>query len=69
MMLVARKDVTGGVSTLYDNAEPPVLSHTLSDLGDCIFLDDRTGLHSVSPVRVAPAAPEGYRDMFFLEFC
>ncbi|MFD1659672.1 2OG-Fe dioxygenase family protein [Streptomyces caeni] len=69
MMLIARKGVTGGVSTLYDNAESPVLTHTLSDPGDYIFLDDRTGLHSVSPVRVAPATPEGYRDMFFLEFC
>ncbi|MEU3859291.1 2OG-Fe dioxygenase family protein [Streptomyces sp. NPDC028722] len=69
MMLIARKDVTGGVSTLHDNTESPVLTHTLSDPGDYIFLDDRTGLHSVSPVRVAPGAVEGYRDMFFLEFC
>ncbi|MEV6195919.1 2OG-Fe dioxygenase family protein [Streptomyces sp. NPDC051920] len=69
MMLVARQAVTGGVSTLYDNTESPVLTHTLSEPGDYIFLDDRTGLHSVSRVRVAPAAPEGYRDMFFLEFC
>ncbi|MFG2890720.1 2OG-Fe dioxygenase family protein [Streptomyces sp. NPDC048248] len=69
MMLVARKGITGGVSTLYDNAESPVLTHTLSKPGDYIFLDDRTGLHSVSPVRVAPSTMEGYRDMFFLEFC
>jgi hypothetical protein len=69
MMLVARKAVTGGVSTLYDNGGSPVLSHTLSEPGDYIFLDDRTALHSVSPVRVAPATSEGYRDMFFLEFC
>ncbi|MFE2585014.1 2OG-Fe dioxygenase family protein [Streptomyces sp. NPDC059378] len=69
MMLIARRDVIGGVSTLYDNTRSPVLTHTLKDPGDYIFLDDRTAMHSVSPVRVAPAAAEGYRDMFFLEFC
>ena len=69
MMLVARRDIAGGASTLYDNAESPVLTHTLTNSGDYIFMDDRTGLHSVSPVRVAPPAPGGYRDMFFLEFC
>ncbi|GAA0499426.1 MULTISPECIES: 2OG-Fe dioxygenase family protein [Streptomyces] len=69
MMLVARKDITGGVSTLYDNAESPVLTHTLRNPGDYIFVDDRTSKHSVTPVQVAPAAAEGHRDMFFLEFC
>lgn len=69
MMLVARKNVTGGVSTLYDNAESPVLTHTLSSPGDYMFVDDRTSLHSVTPVRAAPEAPAGHRDMFFLEFC
>ncbi|MFF8925610.1 2OG-Fe dioxygenase family protein [Streptomyces koyangensis] len=69
MMLVARKNVIGGVSTLYDNAESPVLTHTLSDPGDYMFVDDRTSLHSVAPVRAAPEAPLGHRDMFFLEFC
>lgn len=69
MMLVARQNVTGGVSTLYDNSESPVLTHTLSNPGDYIFMDDRTSLHSVSPVRVAQPAPQGYRDMFFMEFC
>jgi len=69
MMLVARKDIAGGVSTLYDNAEAPIRTHTLADPGDFIFLDDRTCLHSVSPVRVVPPTPAGYRDMFFLEFC
>jgi hypothetical protein len=68
MMLVARKDIAGGVSTLYDNAESSILTHTLTNPGDYIFLDDRTCLHSVSPVREVPPAPEGYRDMFFLEF-
>lgn len=69
MMLVVRNGVTGGVSTIYDNAESPVLTRTLAAPGDYIFLDDRTALHSVSPVRVVPSTSEGYRDMFFLEFC
>jgi hypothetical protein len=69
MMLVARHNVTGGTSTLYDNSRKPVFTHTLSEPGDYIFLDDRTCLHSVSPVTVAPSATAGHRDMFFLEFC
>lgn len=69
MMLVARQDVAGGTSTLYDNAGTPLLTHTLTDPGDYIFLDDRTCLHSASPVRVAAPAAQGHRDMFFLEFC
>jgi hypothetical protein len=69
MMLVARKDVSGGSSTLYDNAGTPFLTLTLTNPGDYIFLDDRTCLHSASPVQVAPSAAQGHRDMFFLEFC
>ncbi|MET7680646.1 2OG-Fe dioxygenase family protein [Streptomyces sp. NPDC005423] len=69
MMLVARKNIAGGASTLYDNAESSILTHTLADPGDYIFLDDRTCLHSVSPVQLVPRTHEGYRDMFFLEFC
>ncbi|WP_329570507.1 2OG-Fe dioxygenase family protein [Kitasatospora sp. NBC_01266] len=69
MMLVARKNVAGGSSTLHDNAGTPVFTRTLTDPGDYIFLDDRTCLHSTSPVTVAPPAAQGYRDMFFLEFC
>ncbi len=69
MMLVAREGIDGGVSTLYDNSEQPILSHTLTNPGDYIFLDDHTCLHSVSPVQVAAPHSEGHRDMFFMEFC
>lgn len=69
MMLVARKDVSGGANTLYDNARTPLLTRTLTNPGDYIFLDDRTCMHSASPVQVAPPAAQGHRDMFFLEFC
>ncbi|MFE2109849.1 2OG-Fe dioxygenase family protein [Kitasatospora sp. NPDC059463] len=69
MMLVARENVAGGSSTLHDNAGTPVFTRTLTDPGDYIFLDDRTCLHSTSPVTAASPAAHGYRDMFFLEFC
>lgn len=69
MMMIGREDVIGGESTLYDNGKSPFLTHTLADPGDYIFLDDRTCMHSVTPVQVAPQAKEGRRDMFFLEFC
>ena len=57
MMLVAHEDIVGGASTIYDNAESPVLTHTLAEPGDYIFIDDRTGMHSVSPVRSACRPP------------
>ncbi|WP_405749620.1 2OG-Fe dioxygenase family protein [Streptomyces sp. NBC_01411] len=69
MMLVARKDISGGSSTLHDNDGKPLLTHTLTSPGDYIFLEDRTCMHSASPVTAAPSAAEGHRDMFFLEFC
>lgn len=69
MLMVARQNLTGGMSTLYDNAGTPVLDHTLSDPGDYIFVDDRTCMHSTTPVAVTPPAAKGHRDMFFLEFC
>jgi len=69
MLLVARENITGGISTLHDNTGAPILSHPLTDPGDYIFLDDRTCMHSTTPVAVTPPATEGHRDMFFLEFC
>jgi hypothetical protein len=69
MLLVTRTNITGGMSTLYDNAGTPLLNHTLTDPGDYIFLDDRTCMHSTTPVAAAPPAVKGHRDMFFLEFC
>ncbi|WP_441247684.1 2OG-Fe dioxygenase family protein [Kitasatospora sp. McL0602] len=69
MMLVAREDISGGSSTLHDNTGTPVFTRTLTEPGDYIFLDDRTCLHSTTPVTVAAPAAQGYRDMLFLEFC
>jgi hypothetical protein len=68
MMLVAKVNVQGGTSTLYDNCKQPVAAYTLTEPGDYIFLADQTCLHSASRVRAIPPFDFGYRDMLFLEF-
>ncbi|GLY28366.1 2OG-Fe dioxygenase family protein [Kineosporia sp. NBRC 101731] len=69
MMMVERENVSGGVSTIYDNDQTPIMSQTLTRPGDFIYLDDATCMHSASPVEAVAAYAEGHRDMFFLEFC
>jgi hypothetical protein len=68
MLLVAKVNVQGGISTLYDNNRQPVFTHTLAEPGDYIFLADHTCLHSASQVYVTPPFSCGYRDMLFFEF-
>jgi hypothetical protein len=68
MLLVAKVNAQGGISTLYDNNRRPIFTHTLTEPGDYIFLDDHTCLHSASPVRATPPFESGHRDMLFFEF-
>ncbi|GAA1653207.1 2OG-Fe dioxygenase family protein [Catellatospora bangladeshensis] len=68
MILMDRADVAGGVSTIHDLAQAPVTTHCLTRPGDYILLDDRTALHSVSPLEPAEGCAQGRRDMLFFEF-
>ncbi len=68
IMLMDRSNVSGGVSTLYNNQRELIQSLTLSNPGDCILLDDTAVYHNSS--LISPANPEydAYRDTLVLTF-
>ncbi|NOU89354.1 hypothetical protein GC102_26955 [Paenibacillus sp. LMG 31460] len=65
MMVVARDNVLGGESTIYDNERNPLKSVTLQPL-DLIFADDNKVMHGVSAI--LPDGVDGYRDVFVAAF-
>ena len=56
VQLVQRRNVTGGISTVYSNEGEPLLSSTLLQPTDTLILWDPHVRHGVSPIR--PVEPE-----------
>ncbi|MCD9141018.1 2OG-Fe dioxygenase family protein [Streptomyces albireticuli] len=67
-VLIRRQDVRGAESCLYDPERRPVHRAVLTAPLETIVLDDRRVLHGVSPVRPAPGAGTGIRDMLLVDF-
>ncbi|WP_058042659.1 2OG-Fe dioxygenase family protein [Streptomyces roseifaciens] len=67
-VLIRREDVSGAESALYDLRSRPVHRALLTAPLETIVLDDRRLLHGVSPVRPAPGASCGMRDMLLVDF-
>ncbi|GHG52535.1 2OG-Fe dioxygenase family protein [Streptomyces griseocarneus] len=67
-VLIRREDVRGAESCLYDLDRRPVYRASLSAPLETIVLDDRRVLHDVSPMRPAPGARRGVRDMLLVDF-
>ncbi|MBT2383952.1 2OG-Fe dioxygenase family protein [Streptomyces sp. ISL-11] len=67
-VLIRRRDVRGAESCLYDLRRRPVHRALLTAPLETIVLDDRRVLHGVSPVRPAPGATSGVRDMLLVDF-
>ncbi|WP_442601592.1 2OG-Fe dioxygenase family protein [Paenibacillus sp. KN14-4R] len=65
MMVIARENIVGGESTIYDNARNPLIDVTLQPL-DLIFADDQNVMHGVSSI--LPDQVDGYRDVFVAAF-
>lgn len=65
MMVVARENVIGGESTIYDNERNPLKSVILQPL-DLIFADDTKVMHGVSAI--LPDGVDGYRDVLVAAF-
>ncbi|MCU6796192.1 2OG-Fe dioxygenase family protein [Paenibacillus sp. WQ 127069] len=65
MMVLARENVLGGESTIYDNDRNLLISTTLQPF-DLIFADDNRVMHGVSAI--LPDAVDGYRDVFVAAF-
>jgi hypothetical protein len=68
MMLIERRNVTGGLSTLYDPERRPFKEITLSEPLEMIVVNDERVMHDVSPVVAAFHGEPAYRDVFVLTF-
>ncbi|MFI8941737.1 2OG-Fe dioxygenase family protein [Streptomyces syringium] len=67
-VLIRREDIEGAESTLYDLDRRRIHHAVLTTPLETIVLDDRRVLHGVSPVRPAPGARTGVRDMLLVDF-
>jgi len=68
MMLIERRNVTGGLSTLYDPELRPIKQITLSEPLEMIVVNDERVMHDVSPLIAAFHGEPAYRDVFVLTF-
>lgn len=67
-MLIERKNITGGISTVYDMQKNPMFTTTLNDATDALLVNDRENtMHGVSPIKAA-TVEGGYRDIIILSF-
>ena len=66
ILLVARENVSGGESRIFEAEGPHGQRFTLSEPWTLILLDDQRVIHESTPIQ--PTAPDGYRDTLVLTF-
>lgn len=67
IMLMQRKNITGGESKLYDNDRNLIGQGTLAEVGDLVLLNDNAVYHGVSEITNVDKK-EGLRDVLVLTF-
>ncbi len=67
-MMVSRRNVTGGVTTITDNDQQVLWEHMLQSPMDILIGNDAHTMHSVSPVSPVDARLEAYRDVLVIAF-
>jgi hypothetical protein len=68
MVMIGRKNVTGGNTIIYDQDSNPIDEFTLSDPLDTAFVNDERTFHEVSPISLRDPGQLGYRDMLVATF-
>ena len=68
MHFIARQNVSGGVSNIYDNQFRLLDSFTLSAPMDSIFIDDARVLHDATPILAEGKAGAASRDTLILTY-
>jgi hypothetical protein len=63
IMLVGRRNVANGVSTISDPGGTPLLRVQLADPFDTMVLDDARVRHGVSPIQACDPAQPAVRDV------
>jgi hypothetical protein len=66
VMLLARVDVRGGETRIFEADGPTGLRFTMREPGTCLVLDDARMIHETTPLQADGAA--GYRDTLVLTF-
>lgn len=67
VMLVSRHNISGGV-TKVRSRESPLITATLREPLDALFLDDERLLHGVTPIYAQNANSRAFRDVLVLTF-
>lgn len=68
VLLVRRRNVRSGVTSIHDLARRLLGSFTLTDPLDAAFVDDSRVLHGVTPVEPIDASAPAYRDVLVVTF-
>lgn len=67
-LLVARTNLTGGESSLYDDDGTRLFAATLGEPGDQLLVDDRRLLHDVTPLTPLDPDRPSHRDVLIVDF-
>lgn len=67
-LVVARENVIGAESLVYDSDASTILLHETLKPGEGIFQDDANLFHEATPLRSNDPAKEGHRDMIGFDF-
>jgi hypothetical protein len=68
VMLLARQNVIGGESQIFDNAMQPLEQSTLSQQGDLVLINDAKVYHGVTEIEPLDQSKPAYRDVLVLTF-
>lgn len=67
-LLVDRRNVSGGESSLYSDDGTQLLAVTLAEPGDQLLVDDRRVLHDVTALQPVDPALPAHRDVLIIDF-
>lgn len=67
-LMIGRKNVTGGESSVYTEDGDCLVTTILSEPGDILLNDDRRLLHEVTPLHPENNDEPGYRDVLVIAF-
>jgi hypothetical protein len=68
VLLVNRRNVSSGVTQIFDPEGRPLGEFTLTDPLDAVFLDDQRVFHGVTPIAPLDPALKAFRDVLVLTF-
>lgn len=68
VLLVARRDIKGGETRVFDAQGPAGLRFTLAEPFSALLLDDARMIHETTPIQPLDAAVPGCRDTLVLTF-